>query len=81
MLKHPLKFAFFFRFQEGVSRQDLSSDGFVNNDEFDESEGTETGEGIVNLSNNFSENSMSETYQNQSRTNHVSKVLKLSQFK
>lgn len=51
----------------------MSSDELNNDDNgFDESEETENGEGIVNLSNSYSENSMSVAYQHQNRNNQVS---------
>lgn len=65
----------FFYLQEGVTslRHDVLSDEVNNEDNsFDENEETENGEKIVNLSNGFSENSMSGAYQHQSRSNHVS---------
>lgn len=59
--------------QEGATslRHELSSNDLNNNDnEYDESE-AELGDRIVNLSNGYSESSMSGTYQEQNRKKQV----------
>lgn len=74
-LRHPSrsfsKHSIFLQESSSRLRHDLSSNDLNNNDNDFDDESTELGDRIVNLSNGFSQNSMSGTYQHQGNKKQV----------